>query len=84
MCQTPKQNTINWESVIFLCLHFPVESCHILLLSNILDFVPGDLQLKRAYYIYKNEVRRDMEHNLKLLFVPQNICYFFSSKIQCT
>ena len=36
MCQTPKQNTINWKSVIFLCLHFPMESCHILLLSNIM------------------------------------------------
>ena len=48
MCQTPKQNTINLKSVIFLCLHFPVESCHILLLSNILDFVPSDLQLQRA------------------------------------
>ena len=26
-----------------------MESCHIFLLSNILDFVPCDLQLQRAY-----------------------------------
>ena len=45
MCQTPKQNAIICKnSVIFLCLHFPVESCHILLLSNILDFIPCDLE----------------------------------------
>ena len=49
MCQTPKQNTINYKSVIFLFLHLPVKSCHILLLCNILDFVPCDLQLQRAY-----------------------------------
>ena len=49
MCQPPKQNTINWKSVIFLCLHFPVESGHTLLLSNFLDFVPCDLQLQRTY-----------------------------------
>ena len=46
MCQTPKQNTSNWKSVIFLCLHFPVESCHILLLSSMSDFVPCDLSLQ--------------------------------------
>ena len=33
--------------MIFLCLHFPVESYHIVLLSNILDFVPCNLQLQR-------------------------------------
>ena len=37
------------KKVIFLYLHFPVESCYILLLSNILDFVPCDLRLQRAY-----------------------------------
>ena len=31
---------LTWKSVIFICLHFPVESCHILLLSSMLDFVP--------------------------------------------
>ena len=31
---------------IFLCLHFPVESYHILFLSSMLDFVPCDLQLQ--------------------------------------
>ena len=36
--------------MIFLCLHFPVESCHIRLLSNIFDFVPCDLQLQKAYF----------------------------------
>ena len=49
MCQTPKQKQkINYKSVIFLCLHFPVKSCDILLLSNFLDFVPCDLRLQRA------------------------------------
>ena len=48
-CARLQNKTINKKSVIFLCLHFPVESCHIVLLSNMLDFVPCDLQLKRAY-----------------------------------
>ena len=51
MCQTPEQITVNEISVIFLCLHFLMESRHILLLSNILDFVPCNLQLQRAYIV---------------------------------
>ena len=39
-----------------VCSHFPVESCHILLLSNILDFVPCDLQLQRAYYLQEKKI----------------------------
>ena len=50
MYKIPKQNTINKELMFYLCLHFPAESCHILLLSNLLDFVPCDLQLQRAHF----------------------------------
>ena len=44
-----KINTDNWKSVIFFGSHFPVESCHILLPSSLLDFVPCDLKLQKAH-----------------------------------
>ena len=52
MCQTPKQNTIlKLEKVYFSLFTFPSgESCHILLLSNILDFVPAAKCLLRVIH----------------------------------
>ena len=42
-CARLQNKTHLIRKVLFvLCLHFPGESCHILLLSNILDFVPCD------------------------------------------
>ena len=38
-------------SFFFVYINFPVKSCHILLLSNILDFIPCHLQMQRSYLI---------------------------------
>ena len=40
-CARLQNKTIN--------LHFPVESCHILLLFRMSDFVPCDLKVQKAY-----------------------------------
>ena len=49
MWHTPKQNTINWKSVIFLCLHFPSGVLSHSFALQYFGFVLCDLQLQRAY-----------------------------------
>ena len=74
------------KSVIFLCLYFPVESCHILLLSNILDFVPCDLQLqsfniKISTHIFCKNQELSVEAGLFFTFwcfLPQTVLKLFS------
>ena len=47
--KTPLGNVNKEESHFSSCVLFCFGVWHILLLSNILDFVPCDLQLQRAY-----------------------------------
>ena len=50
-CNKTPLGNVNKEKSLFYLIVFCFGVWHILLLSNILDFVPRDLQLQRAYLL---------------------------------